>query len=63
MPFDIEAAQAYGNVIANIGWVKGRDFDRMIAAHAIGSRSTLVTANERDFKDVPGLKLENWLTA
>ena len=62
LAFDAVAAEAYGQIIAALGWVKGRDFDRMIAAHAISTQSTLVTANEKDFRDVPGLKLENWLT-
>jgi len=35
----------------------------LIAAHAIGTRSALVMANEKDFRDIPGLELENWLTA
>ena len=61
--FDTPAAEAYGRIIAQLGWVKGRDFDRMIAAHAISSRSILVTSNEKDFQDIPGLKLENWLAA
>jgi tRNA(fMet)-specific endonuclease VapC len=42
--------------------VKGRDYDRMIAAHAIASRSVLVTDNEADFRDIPGLAIENWAT-
>jgi len=61
--FDAAAAKAYGRIIAQIGWVRGRDFDRMIAAHAISSVSTLVTANEADFRDIPGLKIENWSVA
>lgn len=62
LKFDAAAAETYGRIIAQLGWVKGRDFDRMIAAHAISSRSILVTSNEADFRDVPGLELENWLT-
>lgn len=62
LAFDAAAAEAYGRIIAVLGWTKGRDFDRMTAAHAISMRSILVTANEKDFRDVPGLKLENWLT-
>jgi tRNA(fMet)-specific endonuclease VapC len=58
--FDAVAAEAYGRIIAQCGWVKGRDFDRMIAAHAISTSSVLVTANEADFRDIPGLKIENW---
>ncbi len=60
LAFDTAAAEAYGRIIAQLGWVKGRDFDRMIAAHAISSKSTLVTSNEVDFRDIPGLAVENW---
>ena len=60
LAFDTTAAEAYGRIIAQLGWVKGRDFDRMIAAHAIGSKSILVTSNEADFRDIPGLSVENW---
>ena len=62
LPFDAEAAVAYGKIIAECGWVKGRDYDRMIAAHAIASASVLVTNNGADFSDIPGLSVENWLT-
>ncbi len=41
-------------------WYKGRDFDRMIAAHALAAGAILVTANEADFRDIPGLELINW---
>ncbi len=61
-PFDTAAASAYGQIIAQCGWAKGRDFDRMIAAHAISSGSILVTDNEADFRDVPGLSLANWVS-
>ncbi|MDA0893561.1 MAG: type II toxin-antitoxin system VapC family toxin [Proteobacteria bacterium] len=35
--------------------------DLLIAAHAIASDLTVVTANVREFSRVPGLKVENWL--
>jgi len=35
--------------------------DAWIAAHAIARQLVLVTNNEREFKRVPGLKVENWL--
>ncbi len=60
LPFDAAAAQAYGQIIAQYGWVKGRDYDRMIAAHAMSSASVLVTDNGADFRDIAGLSLENW---
>jgi tRNA(fMet)-specific endonuclease VapC len=34
--------------------------DLWIAAHARVSGLTLVTNNEREFKHVKGLKIENW---
>jgi tRNA(fMet)-specific endonuclease VapC len=62
LPFDAAAAVAYGRIIAQCGWVKGRDYDRMIAAHAITTSSILVTDNGDDFRDIPGLSVENWAT-
>jgi tRNA(fMet)-specific endonuclease VapC len=35
--------------------------DLFIAAHALALQCTLVTANEREFARVPGLRVENWL--
>jgi len=32
-----------------------------IAAHALALDCTVVTANDREFSRVPGLKVENWL--
>ncbi|HEY1836544.1 MAG: type II toxin-antitoxin system VapC family toxin [Rhizomicrobium sp.] len=62
LPFDAMAAVAYGQIIAQCGWSKGRDYDRMIAAHAIATSSVLVTNNMADFADIPDLSLENWTT-
>jgi tRNA(fMet)-specific endonuclease VapC len=62
LPFGEDAAMAYGRIIAQCGWIKGRDYDRMIAAHAIVTDSVLVTDNGDDFADIPGLKIENWTT-
>lgn len=56
-------AEAYGMILSALNWVRGRDFDRMIAGHALSLGATLVTNNERDFRDIPGLKLENWLAS
>ncbi len=45
------------------GWIRGRDYDRMIAGHAISSSCVLVTNNAADLRDIPGLKIEDWLAA
>ena len=37
--------------------------DMLIAAHALALELTVVTANEREFGRVPGLKVENWMGA
>lgn len=54
-PFDAGAALAY----ARLPFRRG-SFDRLIAAHALALGLTLVTNNEGDFADMPGLKIENW---
>lgn len=58
LPFDDSAARAY----AALPFRRG-SFDRLIAAHALATRRTLVTNNEADFSDVPQLKVENWTQA
>lgn len=63
MPFDLAAAFAYGDVRAELGR-RGEPIgplDLQIAAHALSLKVTLVTNNEREFRKVPGLNLENWV--
>jgi tRNA(fMet)-specific endonuclease VapC len=54
-PFDLEAAFRFGAIPFHRGRV-----DRFIAAQALALGLVVVTNNERDFADVPGLKIENW---
>lgn len=61
LPFDASAAVDYGRTIAQCGWARRRDYDRMIAAHAISSHSIFVTNNLADFSGIPGLSMENWV--
>ena len=60
LAFDRSAARAYGVMLAQVGWSKRLEFDRMIAAHAIATSSILVTNNVSDFRNIPGLQLEDW---
>jgi tRNA(fMet)-specific endonuclease VapC len=62
-PFDRAAAEAYGDIVEQIGWSRSRQIDRLIAAHALATQSVLVTANVVDFAAVPGLTIENWTIA
>lgn len=55
LPFDEAAARAY----ALLPFKRAR-FDRLLAAHALSLEVTIITNNEADFADVPGLKIENW---
>ena len=55
LPFDEAAAREY----ARLPFKRAR-FDRLLAAHALSLRAVVVTNNELDFADVPGLVVENW---
>lgn len=61
-PIVPEAAHEYGALRAHLernGEVIGNN-DLWIAAHARSGGLILVTNNEREFKRVPGLKIQNW---
>lgn len=61
--FDREAASAYGKIRAILEQ-KGTPIggmDLLIAAHALSLGVRLITNNGREFKRVPGLKVENWV--
>ena len=55
VPFDQASAQIY----ARLPFRRHR-FDRLIAAHALALDLTLVTANTRDFRGIPDLRVEDW---
>lgn len=57
-----DAAYVYAQVrseMESAGKLIG-NLDILIAAHALAAELILVTNNERHFKRVPGLRLENW---
>lgn len=61
--FDEAAAREFGALRAHLeaqGQLIG-PYDMMIAAQALALGATLVTDNEREFRRVPGLAVENWL--
>jgi tRNA(fMet)-specific endonuclease VapC len=56
------AARHYAEIRAQLesGGTPIGSMDLMIAAHARCAGAVLVTNNERHFRRVPGLKVENW---
>jgi tRNA(fMet)-specific endonuclease VapC len=62
LPMPEAAGQTYGEIRATLearGETIGNN-DLWIAAHAKAEGLTIVTNNEREFKRVPGLKVQNW---
>lgn len=62
-PFDAPADAAYAQLrvqLESAGLPIGGN-EMLIAAHALATRSIVVTDNEREFARVAGLKVENWL--
>lgn len=55
LPFGMPEARRFPDVPFRRG-----KLDRFIAAHALATGLTVVTNNEADFADIPGLQIENW---
>ena len=60
LSFDTQASTRYGVLAAAIRDRRRDAMDRLIAAHAVAVNAILVTNNEADFLDYPGLQIENW---
>lgn len=63
LPYNSEAAAHSGQLraeLAKIGKPIG-PYDQMIAGHARSHGLILVTNNLKEFKRVPGLRIENWV--
>lgn len=63
MSLPVDAGRRYGEIRAFLeakGQMIGGN-DLWIAAHAISADLILVTNNEREFRRVPELKIENWV--
>ncbi len=63
LPFGESDAISFGVLRAAVRDRQRDTMDRLIAAHAVSTGLTLVTNNEADFKDYPGLKVKNWVSA
>ncbi len=62
LPLEVPADRHYGDIrqrLARLGTPIGPN-DLLIAAQARSLDLTVVTANEREFARVPGLRVENW---
>ena len=62
LDFDESAAAAYGRLRSSLeaGGTPVGPNDMLIAAQAISADLVLVTANEREFSRIEGLRIENW---
>lgn len=65
LPVAGSTALIAGDIAANLSF-EGRGIspeDLLIAATAVENGLTLVTANQRHFRGIEGLKTENWLNS
>ena len=62
VPFDAQAAKAYGPIRAAYKDRNRDALDKLIASHAVAIGVTLVTNNEADFVNYAGLRVENWVS-
>ena len=58
LPFDVVAQQQYQ--ILRSQKIRIGTLDLRIAAIALAQNAVVITRNQRDFEQVPGLKLEDW---
>jgi tRNA(fMet)-specific endonuclease VapC len=61
-PFHEAAAESYGLMRKAIPDRRRDALDRLIAAHAASLDLILVTNNLQDFRDYPGIHVENWVS-
>lgn len=60
LPFDASELAAYRMIIEAIGFNRAKVLDRLIAATALANALPLATRNAKDFRDIPGLRIEEW---
>lgn len=57
LPFGWEEAAAAARLYQRVARPRGREIDLAIAAHAVVTSAELWTLNERDFENLPGVRL------
>ena len=64
LPFGRECVPTYASLRLQLDGAGTRigALDQLIAAQAVTFRLVVVTNNVREFRRVPGLRVENWLT-
>lgn len=63
LPVDLAVAERAGDLLAAVrrrGRPRSTE-DILIAATALSHRLIMVTHNRRDFLDIPGLRIEDWM--
>lgn len=63
LPYDENASKVYGRIRSQLeqsGKIIG-PLDLLIAAHALSFKLILITNNEKEFKRIHSLKVENWV--
>ena len=60
LPFEWSSATVYRGIIEQLGFSRPKIIDRMIASQAITAGARVATLNPRDFRDIPGLTVEDW---
>jgi tRNA(fMet)-specific endonuclease VapC len=60
IPVDVAAAAEFDRLRQNKKLKKVGRGDLLIASIALAHRATLVSRNVKDFRQIPGLQVENW---
>jgi tRNA(fMet)-specific endonuclease VapC len=60
LPIDASAAEQFESLLRNKKLKKIGRGDLLIASIALARKAVLATRNERDFQQVPRLRIENW---
>lgn len=61
VPLDLKSAECFDYLRSSRTLRKVGRADLLISSIALSNRATLVTRNLKHFKQIPGLKVENWV--